>query len=97
MHYKYNKANFVKRFSDHTTAGYQKKRKEIGMRDISKQLAHLLAVVNAEEVIQNPISATETSSEIPQESGRTKRKMVPRQLAGAMNGCLSKSIGLRRK
>ncbi len=43
--------------------------------------------LNAEEV-QNPISATETSSEIPQESGRTKHKRVPRQLADALNGCL---------
>ena len=30
--------------------------------------------------------------EIPEESGRSKRKRVPRQLADALNGCLCGSV-----
>ena len=36
----------------------------------------------------NPVVATEIGAEIPEESGRSKRKRVPRRLADALNGCL---------
>jgi hypothetical protein len=36
----------------------------------------------------NHISATEIGSQIPEESGRSKRKRVPQQLADTLNGCL---------
>jgi len=42
--------------------------------------------VNVDEV-NHPL-ATEIGSETPEESGRSKRKRVPRQLADALNGCL---------
>jgi hypothetical protein len=34
------------------------------------------------------VVATATEIEIPEESGRSKRKRVPRKLADALNGCL---------
>jgi len=42
--------------------------------------------VNVDEV--NHPSATGIRSETLEESGRSKRKRVPRQLADALNGCL---------
>ena len=34
------------------------------------------------------MAATATEIEIPEESGRSKRKRVPRKFADALNGCL---------
>jgi len=31
---------------------------------------------------------TESNAQVPEESGRSKRKRVPRRLADALNGCL---------
>jgi hypothetical protein len=42
--------------------------------------------------VVNHALGTEIGSEIPEESGRPKRKRVPRQLADALNGCLCGSV-----
>ena len=42
--------------------------------------------------VVNHVLGTEIGSEIPEESGRPKRKRFPRQLADALNGCLCESV-----
>ncbi len=42
--------------------------------------------------VVNHALGTEICSEIPEESGRPKRKRVPRQLVDALNGCLCGSV-----
>ena len=46
--------------------------------------------VGQAEVNHRQAGATEI--EIPEESGRSKHKSVPRQLADALNGCLSLQV-----
>jgi hypothetical protein len=43
------------------------------------------------EVVNHALG-TEIGFGIPEESGRSKRKRVPRQLADALNGCLCGSV-----
>jgi len=42
--------------------------------------------------VLNHTLGTKIGSEIPEESGRPKRKRIPRQLADALNGCLCGSV-----
>ena len=38
------------------------------------------------------VLGAEIDFEVPEESGRPKRRMIPRQLADALNGCLCGSV-----